>query len=86
MMIELPSSVESSLCDSGTVRLLRRIDAEKIGAMVDGGELKWAFDVSARPQGKVRAVRHELRELRIWSEIVAPSDGNGATLRINGGH
>lgn len=70
MTIELPSTIESALCDSNCVRLLRRVDSEKIGALVDGGELRWAFDVSARPRGKVWAVK---RELRFWfSEVVTP--------------
>lgn len=64
MMIEIPSSVECGLCDVSTVRLLRRVNAERISSMAEAGELQWAWDVSSG-----RAVR----ELRFFfGEIAAP--------------
>jgi len=79
MTIELPNLNPSSLVDSNFVRLARRVDIDKVTAMVDNGSLLWVFDVSARPSGQASAHCRELRFL--LSEIVTPQLCSRLTIR-----
>lgn len=79
MTIELPATIDSALCDLNTVRLLRRVDSGKVMTMVEDGQLMWCFDISSRPQVKIRG---RIRELRFWfSEVVTPQFTTRLTLR-----
>lgn len=68
--VDLPNVGPSALCDTNTVRLLRRVDSDRVAAMVDNGQLLFVFDVSCRAPKPGRPV---CRELRFWfSEVATP--------------
>lgn len=54
-----------------TVRAVRGCDAETVFALVDSGQLRWAFDLSARQSGT--------RELRFFRDEVFGDSEHGAT-------
>jgi hypothetical protein len=60
-----------------TVRAKFGCDAESVFAMVDNGQLRWAFDVSLDGGGSATGIR----ELRFWTgEIVAPEAQRAVSL------
>lgn len=50
---------ETPLVEIGTVRAVRRVDADTIHDEVDEGKYRWVWNVSA--------LRGEIRELRFWT-------------------
>jgi hypothetical protein len=56
-----------------TARAILGVDADAIQARLEGGRLRWGWDISARRRRGRPGRRGAVRELRLWArELIAP--------------
>jgi len=61
--LTFPDFHAGGLVDVNFVRLVRRVDAEAVAAMVDCGKIIWAWDISIRGRSRTRVWRFWLNEI-----------------------